>query len=250
MSWAICNAAAPPPPSTASSAPSGCPNAVQLIAEENMAGMTALQLPDTVAVRISDAVGRLRNVPPDGNIVRTASARASASGIESPPPIYTTDGHARRSRLCLHGMSDTEVVLHELFSNPTALLYFALVVLALFIGLLFFDPFRGRVRGVIPTVLTLAFPAPPWPAPPQALRPNPGNLAALDRPGPQAGAPQGEGGAPGRADATLLEVSSGGPRVEKAKCLSLSLACHRGLACGRVGLTGAEALGVRSISVE
>ncbi len=44
-------------------------------------------------------------------------------------------------------MSDTEVVLHELFSNPTALLYFALVVLALFIGLLFFDPFRGRVRG-------------------------------------------------------------------------------------------------------
>jgi hypothetical protein len=43
-------------------------------------------------------------------------------------------------------MSDTEVVLRDLFSNPTALLCFALVVLALFIGLLIFDPFGGRMR--------------------------------------------------------------------------------------------------------
>ena len=41
-------------------------------------------------------------------------------------------------------MSDTDVVLRELFSNPTVLLCFALAVLALFIGLLIFDPFRGR----------------------------------------------------------------------------------------------------------
>jgi len=40
--------------------------------------------------------------------------------------------------------SNTEDVLHELFSNPTAILYFALVVLALFIGLLIFDPFKKR----------------------------------------------------------------------------------------------------------
>ena len=40
--------------------------------------------------------------------------------------------------------SDTQDVLHEIFGNPTAILYFALVVLALFIGLLIFDPFKGR----------------------------------------------------------------------------------------------------------
>jgi hypothetical protein len=38
--------------------------------------------------------------------------------------------------------SDTKVV-HELFSNPPVILYFALVLLALFLGLLIFDPFRG-----------------------------------------------------------------------------------------------------------
>jgi 6-phosphofructokinase 1 len=55
-------------------------HAVQLIAEEKYGCMTALQLPDTVAVRISDAVGRLRNVPPDGNIVRTARALGISFG--------------------------------------------------------------------------------------------------------------------------------------------------------------------------
>ena len=36
--------------------------------------MTALQPPDTVPVKILDAVGRLRTVPPEGNIVQTARA--------------------------------------------------------------------------------------------------------------------------------------------------------------------------------
>ncbi|MGA2863617.1 MAG: hypothetical protein ABSF95_03920 [Verrucomicrobiota bacterium] len=43
-------------------------------------------------------------------------------------------------------MDDTQQVLHELFSNPTALLYIALGMLALFLGLLIFDPFRSRKR--------------------------------------------------------------------------------------------------------
>ena len=43
-------------------------------------------------------------------------------------------------------MDDTQIVLHELFSNPTALLYIALAILALFLGLLIFDPFRRRKR--------------------------------------------------------------------------------------------------------
>ena len=34
--------------------------------------MVALQPPDTVAVKITDAIGRLRTVPIDGDIVQTA----------------------------------------------------------------------------------------------------------------------------------------------------------------------------------
>ena len=49
-------------------------HAVQLIADEQYGYMTALQPPDTVPVRILDAIGRTRTVPPDGNMVRTARA--------------------------------------------------------------------------------------------------------------------------------------------------------------------------------
>jgi ATP-dependent phosphofructokinase / diphosphate-dependent phosphofructokinase len=48
--------------------------AVQLIAEEKFGYMIASKPPDTVAVKISEAVGRLRTVPPDGEIVQTARA--------------------------------------------------------------------------------------------------------------------------------------------------------------------------------
>jgi 6-phosphofructokinase 1 len=47
-------------------------HAIELVAEEKWGYMTALHPPDTVPVRISDAVGRIRTVPPDGNLVRTA----------------------------------------------------------------------------------------------------------------------------------------------------------------------------------
>jgi len=46
--------------------------AVQLIAEEKYGYMVAFKPPDIAAVKISDAIGRLRTVPPDGEIVRTA----------------------------------------------------------------------------------------------------------------------------------------------------------------------------------
>jgi ATP-dependent phosphofructokinase / diphosphate-dependent phosphofructokinase len=48
--------------------------AVQMIAEEQYGHMVALRPPDTAAVKISEAVGRLRTVPPDGDIVQTARA--------------------------------------------------------------------------------------------------------------------------------------------------------------------------------
>jgi len=47
-------------------------HAIELVAAEKWGYMTALHPPDTVPVRISDAVGRIRTVPPDGNLVRTA----------------------------------------------------------------------------------------------------------------------------------------------------------------------------------
>jgi 6-phosphofructokinase 1 len=54
--------------------------AVQLIAEKQYGYMVALRPPDTVAVKISDAVGRLRAVPPDGDIVQTARALGISFG--------------------------------------------------------------------------------------------------------------------------------------------------------------------------
>jgi len=46
--------------------------AVQLIAEKKYGSMVAYQPPDIVPVSLSAAVGRLRTVPPDGDIVQTA----------------------------------------------------------------------------------------------------------------------------------------------------------------------------------
>lgn len=48
--------------------------AVQLIAEEKYGYMVALRPPDTVAVKLTEAIGRLRTVPLDGDIVQTARA--------------------------------------------------------------------------------------------------------------------------------------------------------------------------------
>ncbi|HZL43596.1 MAG TPA: ATP-dependent 6-phosphofructokinase [Verrucomicrobiae bacterium] len=46
--------------------------AVQLIAEEQYGQMVAFRPPETAAVSISEAIGRLRTVPPDGELVQTA----------------------------------------------------------------------------------------------------------------------------------------------------------------------------------
>jgi 6-phosphofructokinase 1 len=54
--------------------------AVQLLAEEKYGYMVALQPPDTVAVKITDAIGRIRTVPVDGGIVQTARALGISFG--------------------------------------------------------------------------------------------------------------------------------------------------------------------------
>lgn len=54
--------------------------AVQLIAEEKYGHMVALKPPDTIAVKISDAIGRLRTVPINGDIVQTARALGISFG--------------------------------------------------------------------------------------------------------------------------------------------------------------------------
>jgi 6-phosphofructokinase 1 len=54
--------------------------AVQLIAEHQYGYMVALRPPDTAAVRLSEAVGRLRSVPPNGDIVQTARALGISFG--------------------------------------------------------------------------------------------------------------------------------------------------------------------------
>jgi len=54
--------------------------AVQLIAEEKYGHMVALRPPDTVAVKLADAVGRLRAVPPNGDIVQTARSLGISFG--------------------------------------------------------------------------------------------------------------------------------------------------------------------------
>ena len=54
--------------------------AVQLIAEEMYGYMVALRPPDTAAVKLSEAVGRLRSVPPNGDIVQAARALGISFG--------------------------------------------------------------------------------------------------------------------------------------------------------------------------
>jgi 6-phosphofructokinase 1 len=54
--------------------------AVQLIADKVYGHMVALCPPDTVAVKISEAVGRLRAVPLKGDIVLTARALGISFG--------------------------------------------------------------------------------------------------------------------------------------------------------------------------
>jgi 6-phosphofructokinase 1 len=54
--------------------------AVQLIAEEKYGHMVALRPPDTVAVKLTEAIGRLRTVPLDGDIVQTARALGISFG--------------------------------------------------------------------------------------------------------------------------------------------------------------------------
>lgn len=56
--------------------------AVQLVQEGKYGHMVALAPPDTIAVKITDAIGRLRTVPPDGDIVRTARALGISFGDE------------------------------------------------------------------------------------------------------------------------------------------------------------------------
>ena len=58
--------------------------AVQLIAEERYGYMVALRPPDTVAVKITEAIGRLRTVPIDGDVVRTGRALGISFGDEIP----------------------------------------------------------------------------------------------------------------------------------------------------------------------
>jgi 6-phosphofructokinase 1 len=55
---------------------------VQLIAEEKYGYMVALQPPDTVAVKITEAVGRLRTVTPDGDIVMAGRSLGISFGDE------------------------------------------------------------------------------------------------------------------------------------------------------------------------
>jgi 6-phosphofructokinase 1 len=54
--------------------------AVQLVTEKKFGYMVALKPPDTAAVKITDAIGRLRVVPKDGDIVRTARALGISFG--------------------------------------------------------------------------------------------------------------------------------------------------------------------------
>ena len=56
--------------------------AVQLVADQQYGYMVALAPPDIVPVKITAAIGRLRTVPPDGDIVRTARALGISFGDE------------------------------------------------------------------------------------------------------------------------------------------------------------------------
>ena len=54
--------------------------AVQLVAEGKYGHMVALQPPDIVPVKLSEAIGHLRTVPPEGEIVQTARALGISFG--------------------------------------------------------------------------------------------------------------------------------------------------------------------------
>jgi 6-phosphofructokinase 1 len=56
--------------------------AVKLVQEGKFGYMVALHPPDTVAVKITDAIGRLRTVPVDGDIVQTARMLGISFGDE------------------------------------------------------------------------------------------------------------------------------------------------------------------------
>ena len=56
--------------------------AVKLIQEGKFGYMVALRPPDTVAVKITEAIGRLRTVPVDGDIVQTARMLGISFGDE------------------------------------------------------------------------------------------------------------------------------------------------------------------------
>jgi len=56
--------------------------AVQLVQEGKFGYMVASRPPDTIAVKITEAIGRLRTVPPDGDIVRTARALGVSFGAD------------------------------------------------------------------------------------------------------------------------------------------------------------------------
>jgi ATP-dependent phosphofructokinase / diphosphate-dependent phosphofructokinase len=47
--------------------------------------MAALAPPDIVTVPIKDAIGKIRTVPPDGNVVQTARALGISMGAQNEP---------------------------------------------------------------------------------------------------------------------------------------------------------------------
>jgi hypothetical protein len=55
---------------------------VRLIKEGKYGYMVANRPPDTVAVKITEAIGRLRTVPPDGDLVQTARMLGMSFGDE------------------------------------------------------------------------------------------------------------------------------------------------------------------------
>ncbi len=57
-------------------------SAVQLIADGKLGYMVALRPPDTVGVKLTEAIGRLRTVPPQGGLVHTARALGISFGDE------------------------------------------------------------------------------------------------------------------------------------------------------------------------
>ena len=54
--------------------------ATRIIAEKKFGHMVALRPPDTVAVPLAEATGRLRTVAPDGDMVQTARALGISFG--------------------------------------------------------------------------------------------------------------------------------------------------------------------------